>query len=434
MNVLVTNTRGAQSYSIIRALRPEAAKIVAAVWGNSRLAAMTSPAARSRHVDKRYHVPSPVTDWRLGRISEDNTEAEEAYVTALLEICERENIDLVFPSWDPEIYVLSKNRQRFAERGVSFPVPGFDAVRVPLDKYDTVTAAAACGVACPETRLPESMECLPKIAGELSFPLIIKPRVTSGSYGMKVVSSLEDLRDSVEAAGLPFGDFLVQEYIAGGHHEVLRLVLGKQGRPLLVFNERRWRIFGRFTSKIPTVSETLPVPKHAGPLVGMLQKLGWWGPADAEFIIDPRDGVARLLEINPRMGGHHWHVTELGINSPLMCARIARNEVAEPAPGYPAETLLVDPVEDFLGFFYRIVDRVLFTVRTRVFRRPALDLGNTPETIREVVAAYAETYRSGKKRVYSPIARNALRDPQVAIYWWVQVTTWILGACKQLGK
>ena len=434
MNVLVTNTRGAQSYSIIRALRPSATKIVAAVWGDNRFLAMTSPSARSRSVDRRYWIPSPVKGWRLGKISEDNTAAEEAYVTALLDICKSQNIDLVFPSWDPEIYILSKNKTRFSDLGVSIPVPDFDAVRMPLDKFLTVEAAKACGVACPEARLPRSMECLPGIARELSFPLIIKPRVTSGSHGMKVVSCLEDLCDSIEAAALPFGNFLIQEYISGGHHEVLRLVLDKQGVPVLVFCERRWRIFGRFTSKIPTVAESLPVQAYAMPLVKMMQKCGWWGPADAEFIVDPRDGIAKLLEVNPRMGGHHWHVTELGINSPLMCSKIARDEAVDPVTEYPAHTLFIDPFEDLMGFFYRIADRMLFNVRTVVFRRPALDPNNVPMTIRAVMAAYAKTYRGRKSRVISPITHNAIRDPQVAICWWFQVSTWIFGACKQLGK
>ncbi len=434
MNIVITNTRGAQSYSIIRALRPEASKIVAVVWGENRFLAMTSPSARSRSVDKRYWIPSPVKGWRMGKISEDKTDAEDAYVTALLDICAREDIDLIFPSWDPEIYILSKNRELFSDAGVRIPVPGFDAVRMPLDKYSTVVAAKACGVACPEARLPESMECLPEIARELSFPLIIKPRVTSGSHGMKVVSSLDDLRDSIEAAAIPFGDFMIQEYITGGHHEVLRLILDKQGTPVLVFSERRWRIFGRFTSKIPTVAESLPVQAYAKPLIQVLQKCGWWGPADAEFIVDPSDGVAKLLEINPRMGGHHWHVTELGINSPLMCVKIARDEAVDPVTDYPAQTLFIDPYEDVMGFFYRIADRMLFNLRTVVFRRPALDPGNRPMTIREVIEAYAKTYRSKKKIIFSPITRNALRDPQVAICWWVQVSSWIFGACKQLGK
>jgi hypothetical protein len=63
MNLLVTNTRNAQAYGVIRSLRPHAKKIIATMYGPNRFVARLSPAANSRYVDKRYFVPSPVEDW-----------------------------------------------------------------------------------------------------------------------------------------------------------------------------------------------------------------------------------------------------------------------------------------------------------------------------------------------------------------------------------
>ena len=47
MNLLVTNTRNAQAYAVIRFLRPYAQKIVVTMEGNNRLAARISHAASS---------------------------------------------------------------------------------------------------------------------------------------------------------------------------------------------------------------------------------------------------------------------------------------------------------------------------------------------------------------------------------------------------
>ena len=80
MNLLVTNTGTPQAYAITRALRSHAEKIVATIEGRSLWAAEPSHAARSRLVDKRYWVPSPVEDWWAGRIGTSNTEQEEACV------------------------------------------------------------------------------------------------------------------------------------------------------------------------------------------------------------------------------------------------------------------------------------------------------------------------------------------------------------------
>ena len=66
MNLLVTNTRHTQAYSIIEALRPYAKKIVATIYGRNHLIARLSHAANSRMVDRRYYVPSPLDDWQTG--------------------------------------------------------------------------------------------------------------------------------------------------------------------------------------------------------------------------------------------------------------------------------------------------------------------------------------------------------------------------------
>ena len=118
MNLLVTNTRNSQAYSVIRALRPYAKKIVVTMFGQNRLAARLSHAANSCLVDKRYYVPSPAEDWRAGKIQRENTENEELYIQAVLKICEKENIDTIFPSFDPQVYVFSKNKERFEKLGI----------------------------------------------------------------------------------------------------------------------------------------------------------------------------------------------------------------------------------------------------------------------------------------------------------------------------
>ncbi|HUG52168.1 MAG TPA: hypothetical protein VMR21_01145, partial [Vicinamibacteria bacterium] len=138
MNLLVTNTHAPQAYAVVRALRPHAARIVATVEGTGPRASVAAHAARSRLVDRRCPVPSPAADWAAGRISRENTPAEARYVEALERICREEHIDAIYPSWDPHVYVLAKNRERFAAQGVVVPVPDLDVVLTALDKHLTV--------------------------------------------------------------------------------------------------------------------------------------------------------------------------------------------------------------------------------------------------------------------------------------------------------
>ena len=113
MRLLVTNTRTGQAYAIIRSLRPHAEWISATKYGSSWLTAQTAAAAASRLVDRSYVVTSPEEDWAAGIIQKENTGREEQYIRDIMAICERDRIDTIFPSYDPQVYILTKKTYPF---------------------------------------------------------------------------------------------------------------------------------------------------------------------------------------------------------------------------------------------------------------------------------------------------------------------------------
>ena len=129
-------------------------------------------------------MPLPIDDWSAGRIAETNSLAEQAFIDEIARICERERIDVIYPSWDPYVYVLSKNLAFFTERGVTIPVPAFTTVLTALDKHRTIQVARAAGFPCPGSCLYESLEQLDRLADRWGYPLVLKPRFTSGGHGM----------------------------------------------------------------------------------------------------------------------------------------------------------------------------------------------------------------------------------------------------------
>jgi carbamoylphosphate synthase large subunit len=299
MNLLVTNTRNPQAYAIIRALRPYAQKVVATMYGDSRLAARLSPAANSRLVDARYHVPSPVDDWRAGNVSTEPTEKEEAFIQAVLEICEKEQIDTIFPSWDPQVYLLSKNRERFEQRGITIPVPDLETVFNLLDKYRTVQAAEEVGFPCPRTFLPESEEEAEDIAQRLGFPVIIKPRFTAGGRGTARIQDLPELRRQLRVVKAMRGMPMVQDYIPGGELRNSYVVMDKEGELKTGFCNRKRRHILRLQLQFSIAQESLAPQEYLGQASALVQKLGWWGGATIQTKLDPRDGIPKLMEVSP---------------------------------------------------------------------------------------------------------------------------------------
>ena len=159
---------------------------------------------------------------------------------------------MIFPSWDPYVYLLSKNKPLFEGMGIIVPVPDYEIVLMALDKYRTIQAALEVGFPCPRTYLYERQEELKWIAEKEGFPLVIKPRFSSGGRGMAIVKDyaelLEKLRPVMEKHGKP----LIQEYIPGRQRQTVDVLLDRNGCLKFAFQKKIRRNF-RVTAQLVTV-------------------------------------------------------------------------------------------------------------------------------------------------------------------------------------
>jgi predicted ATP-grasp superfamily ATP-dependent carboligase len=70
--------------------------------------------------------------------------------------------------------------------------------------------------------------------------------------------------------------------------------------------------------------------------LSLLKSLNWVGVGMVEFKVDPRDGVPKLMEINPRFWGSLQLAIVSGVDFPYLILRIARRESFEPVLHYEA--------------------------------------------------------------------------------------------------
>ncbi|HWO43953.1 MAG TPA: ATP-grasp domain-containing protein [Candidatus Eisenbacteria bacterium] len=434
MNVLVTNTLNPQSYVIITALRPYAKKIVATMESSSRLAARSCQAANSRFVDRRYWLPSPVGDWREGRIGRENTEQEESFIRSIEAICEKEKIDVVFPSWDPYVYLFSKNKERFRENGVTIPVPCYDTALKALDKFQTVQAAVAAGFPCPRSYVYTAREELESLLSRETFPLVIKPRFGSGGRGLAIVRNRSELFATLPEIEKSHGKPMIQEYIPGRDRVSFPILLDRSGEVKFAFHKRIVRNF-RVTARFGTVEESVRLDSELlNNAAKLLKWIGWWGSVSVGTLRDPRDNQYKLMEINPRFSRNMWHRAALGINEPLMCIKMAQGETIESANDYPVGALFVCPVEDFQLLLLQALDAIAYRFRTGVLRRAPLDPLSRPKTILSQLRCYIETYTGGRQKLFDPHFRYFFRDPLVSLLWWFRFSSWVVGALKHVGR
>jgi len=72
----------------------------------------------------------------------------------------------------------------------------------------------------------------------------------------------------------------------------------------------------------------------------LLKAMKWRGFADFDFITDPRDGMAKLMEINPRIPACFRITVAAGIDFPYMIAKLALGEDIPKVDGYQTDVYL----------------------------------------------------------------------------------------------
>lgn len=415
MRVLITNTREDQSYLVLRALREGAEHIAVTLDGDSLFQRWGSMAACSRFVDSRHRVPDCSADWRAGTIATANTEAEDRYVARIEEICAQEDIRFVIPSYDAEVYVLSKNRERLARKGITAVVPGFDIVSRLIDKSLTVAAAERAGFPVPHTRVPTDTESLRAVAAELEPPWVVKPRCNAHGKNIRVARNLEELEAAHAELSRVQERPLVQEYVPAATKQNFYVLADADSEIVSLFSPRvrRLRLVG-MTAPCAAVETTADVPFETE-VRALLRETGATGALTVQSIVDARDGKPKLLEINPRFGHNLWFRTELGINEPLMYVRMWSGEPPGDSPTPREGLLLLDPLWDLLHLLGQSLDHFVAWLRS-VFRRngPESDTAVPPlptENLGALVRNLRDDYFGATPRITNPLNRGYLSDP-----------------------
>jgi glutathione synthase/RimK-type ligase-like ATP-grasp enzyme len=416
MRLLVTNPWNGQAYCVLRSLRGHATRLIATVYREHGVLGRLAPAAVSRFVDRVYPVPLAVQDWRRGSLDEENTRAEEAYVRAILDICEREDIDTVFPSWDPEVLLVSKNKPRFAERGITVPVPDWPVLRRAMDKYAVIQAATDLGFPCPGTYLPRTPAEALELAKRLGYPVVLKPRFSTRARGSYLVTGPEELDKTIRQVEPAFGMPMLQEWIPGGLDQrvSVAITLDRRGRPVTLHARQHVRTVLRSFVSVPCAQVScteLPLVQDA---VRLLQGLGYVGHARVQVKVDPRDGVGKLMEINCRPGFRIWCEVDLGQAVPLLCVQIHRGLPVDAVPPHDGPHVFLNPVEDALSLVFYLWSWATRRVRPR--RREST--GDRPPPLRDVLRQYRETYRTPRKH-FDWYFKALADDPLAALAWYV---------------
>lgn len=321
MNVLVTNCTRNSGLSVMRALQSAGWEVQGA--DDRRLAF----GLRSRCASRGYaHVPA---------------EDDPAFTAALLALLDRTRPDVLIPTRGIEAACRARDALLARTRCL---LPSPDAFETLNDKLLLLRRCERAGIAAPRVFEVSAAEAY--LAETPDARVVIKPRRdVGGGHNVHIVSERTRVRALYELVVAEHGGALISEYIPGptDNLRAVQLLFDSSSRLIAHFVMRKLRIWppgvGVTVAAVSTHETAL-----VSALVPLLQQLQWQGPVDAEFKIDQRDGVARILEINPRFSGAIHFPIACGVNLPLLYCRAALGErlgeVIE--PGYAAGVHYLD--------------------------------------------------------------------------------------------
>ena len=210
------------------------------------------------------------------------------------------------------------------------------------------------GVPHPVTLFPD-LEELKDIGKELTFPVFIKPsmsQVFSKKFGKKgfVADSERELYQYLRLMEKYKIDVMVQEIVPGSatNHYFIDGYLDKNSKPVAVFARRRLRMwplsFGNSTACVSVPISEVGDLKET--IVKYLTSIGFHGIFSAEFKIDPRDNVGKLLEVNARSWWYNSFPSACGVNIIFMAYLEAIGKDAKSVENYEIGTNLIHFAED----------------------------------------------------------------------------------------
>jgi D-aspartate ligase len=277
----------------------------------------------SRYCKTFYRSPSPY--------------AEEEYTEFLLKLCRRLGLEgwVVFPNSDQIVRVLSKNRETLKDF-FRIPVPDWNVIRHVYIKENTYRFAEKHQIPVPRTFYARSLEEM--IGQDLPYPIVLKPSIRDNFYSKVKIKAflVKDRNQLIEtykrvSAVIEPAEILVQEFLAGGPKNLFSFCpFFKQGRVVAGIMARRSRQHPMNFGHATTFAELVDIPQLRMTAEKFLSLIGYYGLAEVEFMMDPREGTYKLIEVNPRVWGWHALAIYAGVDLPYMLYMDMLGEPIEP--------------------------------------------------------------------------------------------------------
>lgn len=238
----------------------------------------------------RYYIVPPIT--------------AQGYIEVILNICEKEKIDGVLSLIDPELSLLAENVERFKAIGTTVVGSSYDLCEMSLDKMQMYHWLVEHGYHCARSWMDKEEFFNAVDAGEVSYPVFVKPYRGSASIS---ISKVYD-KETVDILFTHNQDLMIQEFLQGqeiGADVYIDLI---SGEVVSIFTKKKILMRAGETDKAVSYKDD----KLFALIEQFVLEAGYRGQIDIDIF--EIDGTYYISEVNPRFGGGYPHAYESGCN------------------------------------------------------------------------------------------------------------------------
>ena len=258
--------------------------------------------------------------------------SDPSYISIILDICKKEEIQAVTTLIDPEIMLLAKHRAEFEALGVTVLAPYEETAKLCFNKYDMYRFLVDKGINTVKTYGTYDEFMKDYEAGLIQMPVFVKPRTGSGSVGARKVDTLELLKQVTEQDE----SLIIQELMTGKDLDADVYVDTISHKPVAIFSKKK------LSTTIGGANKTVSFKDKAlfAFVKTVIDVMQFNGPLDMDFFY--QDGKYYLSEINPRFGGAYLHAYGAGVDFvKLIQENIEGRENAENIGDYEEDVVMM---------------------------------------------------------------------------------------------
>lgn len=243
-----------------------------------------------------------------------------------------------------------------AEYGVQLLGTPLEAIKKAEDRELFKETMQSIGQPVPESAIIEAVEDALAFAGQIGYPVIVRPAYTMGGTGGGIAHTVEELIDIAQKGILhsPIGQILVERSVAGWKEIEYEVMRDGADNCIIICNMENFDPVGIHTGDSIVTAPSQTLSDHEYQLLRtaslrIIRSLGIEGGCNVQYALDPLSDRYYVIEVNPRVS--------------------RSSALASKATGYPIAKVAAKVA---IGYRLDEIDNAV-TGKTKACFEPALD-------------------------------------------------------------